>query len=128
MGALTWQLVDAATGRVLAARVRRADGWLERTLGFLPRSAVEPDEGLWFAHTHAVHTLGMRIALDVVFLARDGRVLRVAAAVPPGRWQVGDRRADAVAEFGAGFAAASGLTAGMVLELRPAGSAGLPPP
>jgi hypothetical protein len=124
IGALTWQLVDTETGRVLAGRVRRADGWLERTLGFLPRSAVGPDEGLWFPRTHAVHTLGMRVALDVVFLDRDGRVLRVAAAVPPGRWEVADRRADAVAEFAAGFAAAGGVTPGMVLKLRPAGSAG----
>ncbi len=116
---MTWQLVDAGTGRVLAGRVRRADGWLDRTLGFLPRSSVAPDEGVWFARCAGVHTLGMRVALDVLFLDRDGRVVRVAAAVRPGRWHVGDRRAAAVAEFGAGFAAAGGVVAGMVLELRP---------
>lgn len=116
---MTWCLLDTVTGRMLAGRVRRADGWLDRTLGFLPRAAIEPDEGLWFPRTRAIHTLGMRVALDVVFLDRDGRVLRVEANVRPGRWQVGDRRADAVAEFAAGFAAANGIGPGSALELRP---------
>ena len=121
---MTWELVDAATGRVLAARVRRADGWLDRTLGLLPRSALAPGEGMWFARCRGVHTLGMRLALDVLFVDRGGRVVRVAAAVPPGRWHVGDPAADAIAEFGAGFATAAGIVPGMQVELRPAAPPG----
>lgn len=116
---MTWRLLESVTGRILAARVRRADGWLDRTLGFLPRAAIGPDEGLWFPRTRAVHTLGMRVVLDVVFVDRAGTVVRIEANVPPGRWQVGDPRADAVAEFAAGFAATNGLMPGAVLELRP---------
>ncbi|HEX3469288.1 MAG TPA: DUF192 domain-containing protein [Candidatus Elarobacter sp.] len=116
---MTWRLLDGATGRVVAARVRRADGWLERTLGFLPRAAIASDEGLWFPRTRAIHTLGMRVALDVVFVDRSGRVLRVETNVRPGRWHVGESGADAVAEFAAGFAAANGVEPGTVLELRP---------
>jgi uncharacterized membrane protein (UPF0127 family) len=119
---MTWLVREAASGRVLAGRVRRADGWLERTLGFLPRARIDPDEGLWFARCRAVHTLGMRVRLDIVFLDRDGRVLRIAAAVPPGRWHVGEPGADAVAEFAAGFAAARALAVGAVLVLEPAAS------
>ena len=117
----TWLLRDAATGRILASRVRRADRWLERTLGFLPRSAIAADEGLWIARCRAVHTLGMRVALDVVFLDRDGRVVRIEAGVEAGRWHVGEPGADTVAEFAAGFAAANALAAGTVLALEPAG-------
>jgi uncharacterized membrane protein (UPF0127 family) len=117
---MMWRVRDVVTGRVLAARVRRADGWLERTLGFLPRSAIAADEGLWIPRCRAVHSLGMRVRLDVVFVDRDGRVLRIAEAVPPGRWQVGESRADAVAEFAAGFAAANALAVGTVLALEPA--------
>jgi uncharacterized membrane protein (UPF0127 family) len=114
-----WIVRDVATGRVLAARVRRADGWLERTLGFLPRSVIAADEGLWIPRCGAVHTLGMRVRLDIVFLDREGRVLRVAAAVPPGRWQVGAPGAQTVAEFAAGFAAANAVAAGSALALEP---------
>jgi len=118
-----WLVRDAATGRVLASRVRRADGWLERTLGFLPRSALGMDEGLWIPRCRAVHTLGMRVPLDVVFVDRDGRVVRIEAAVAAGRWHVGEPRAHAVAEFAAGFAAANALAVGSVLALEPAVSA-----
>ena len=38
-----WLVRNATTGRVLAWRVRRADGWLERTVGFLPRSSIAPE-------------------------------------------------------------------------------------
>jgi hypothetical protein len=116
-----WLLRDAATGRVVAGRVRRADGWLTRTLGFLPRSSIAGDEGLWFARCRAVHTLGMRVPLDVVFLDRQGRVIRIEAAVGPGRWHIGEPRADTVAEFAAGFAAAQRLAPGdaLVLERLP---------
>lgn len=116
-----WLLRDARTGRVLAGRMRRADGWLTRTLGFLPRSSIAADEGLWFARCRGVHTLGMRVPLDVVFLDRRGCVIGIDAAVGPGRWHVREARADAVAEFAAGFAAAQRLAPGdeLVLERLP---------
>jgi len=78
----------------------------------LPRSAIAGDEGLWIPRCRAVHTLGMRVPLDVVFLDRDGRVVRIEAGVPPG---VARRRAQAhaVAEFAAGFALANALALGL---------------
>ncbi len=118
-----WLLREAATGRVLASRVRRADGWFERTVGFLPRSSIAADEGLWIERCRAVHTLGMRVPLDVVFLDHDRRVVRIEAGVPPGRLNVAEATARTVVEFGAGFAAANALAVGAVLELEPAGPA-----
>lgn len=117
-----WLLREAGSGRVVATEVRRADGWLTRTIGFLPRRSIGPSEGLWFERCRTIHTLGMRVALDVVFIDREGRVTRIEAGVRPGRWQVGDRRAATVAEFAAGFAAANGLVPGDRLVLEPAGA------
>jgi hypothetical protein len=119
----TWRVRDAATGRLLASRIRRAEGWLDRTLGLLPRSAIAMDEGLWIPRCGAVHTLGMRVPLDIVFLDGDGRVIGVEAAVRPGRWHVGRSGAQAVAEFAAGFATAHALTAGTLLAFEPVVSA-----
>jgi uncharacterized protein len=58
----------------------------------------------------------MRFAIDVVFAARDGRVMKVAADVQPWRMRVGFR-AFAVIELPAGAAAAGGVRPGDVLEL-----------
>ena len=59
-----------------------------------------------------IHTLGMRTALDIVFLDRALRVLRSEADVRPQRMYVGARHAHVVAEFGPGFLKANPLEAG----------------
>jgi uncharacterized protein len=53
----------------------------------------------------SVHTVGMRFALDLVWLDRDGRALRIDRAVPPRRLRA-CRRAHAVLEAPPGAAAA----------------------
>jgi len=114
-----WLIRNATTGRVLAWRVRRADGWFERTVGFLPRTTIAPEEGLWFERCHAVHTVGMRSPLDVVFLDKDRRIVKVAPNVMPQNLYVGAKDADIVAEFGPGFAAANPLQVGEQLVIEP---------
>ncbi len=114
-----WLVRNAATRRVLAWRVRRCQGWLERTVGFLPRAAIAPEEGLWFERCGAVHTVGMRTPLDIVFLDRELRVLHAEPEVKPQRLYVGHPRAKIVAEFGPGFLAANPLAEGERLELEP---------
>jgi uncharacterized membrane protein (UPF0127 family) len=114
-----WLVRNRTTGRVLAWRVRRADDWVARIVGFLPRGSIAPEEGLWFERCGAVHTLGMRSALDIVFLDRELRVLRIAADVRPQRLYVGAPHARVVAEFGPGFAKANPLEPGDQLSLEP---------
>ncbi|HEX3462895.1 MAG TPA: DUF192 domain-containing protein [Candidatus Elarobacter sp.] len=114
-----WLVRNARTGRVLAWRVRRADGWLERTVGFLPRTSIAPEEGLWFEHCSAVHTIGMRTPLDIVFLDGEQRVVKVEPNVSPHKLYVGTRGARTVAEFGPGFAKANPLQPGDQLVIEP---------
>ena len=106
------------TRRVLAWRVRRCDGWLERAVGFLPRKAIAPEEGLWFEGCGAVHTVGMRVPLDIVFLDDAKRVVKAVPGVQPYKPYVGAAGATTVAEFGPGFLSANPLRAGDKLELE----------
>jgi len=111
-------LRNRSTGGVLAGRVRFARGFFERYVGLLPRARVAPDEGLWFEGAHAVHTLGMRAVVDVVFVDGDGRVLRCQPAVRPWRAHVSCAGAAGVVEMGAGFLSAAQLNVGDVLALE----------
>ena len=72
--------------------------------------------GVWLLSCAAVHTLWPWQPIDVVFVGRDGRVLRVCAALRPGRvrWCLG---ADGVLELPAGRAAALGIRPGSHLSL-----------
>ncbi len=114
-----WLVRNATTGRVLAWRVRRADGWFERAVGFLPRTRIAPEEGLWFERCHAVHTLGMRVPIDMVFLDKENRVVRIEPNVLPHKLMVTAKHAHTVAEFGPGFVAANPLNVGDRLEIEP---------
>jgi uncharacterized protein len=71
---------------------------LARLLGLALRRRP-PRHALLLPRCRSVHTFGMRFPLDLIWLDREGRVLRVDEAVPP--WRVRScRRAAAVLEAG----------------------------
>ncbi len=98
-------LKNATTGAVLAKRVRHARTPWRRIVGWLHRSSISTDEGLLFERCGAIHTLGMRTAIDVLFLDRLRRVSDLMPNVEPGRLQVGRLAAHSVLEMGPGFIA-----------------------
>lgn len=81
-------------GRVLAARVLRADTAFARAKGLLGHDALEPGEGMWIAPCAVIHTFFMRFAIDAVFLDGDGRVSWIVENLRPWRlspWVPGAR-------------------------------------
>jgi uncharacterized membrane protein (UPF0127 family) len=111
-------LRNLTSGVVLATRVDRATNAWSRGVGLLPRRSVEPDEGLWIDGCSAVHTLGMRATIDLYFLDRDRRVLKIAPGVPPNRLAVTCRHAVTVVELGAFADAARAVAVGDRLALE----------
>ena len=73
-----------------------AHGLRARLRGLALRSEP-PGFALLIPRCRSVHTFGMRFALDLLWLDRDGRVVRADRAVPPRR-VVSCRGADAVVE------------------------------
>jgi hypothetical protein len=78
---------------IVVARSRRA-----RLIGLALRRRP-PGHALLLPRCRSVHTFGMRFALDLIWLDRDGRVLRIDSAVPPCRVR-SCREAAAVVEAG----------------------------
>ncbi len=70
------ELRDAGGARVLVARSFRA-----RLLGLALLEEMPPDCALLFPRCSSIHTFGMRFPIDVVFLDRDRRVVRVERGV-----------------------------------------------
>jgi len=62
--------------------LHQARAFGERRRGLARLDALPPDVGLHIHRCNAVHTFGMRFALDLIWLARDGRVVRVDRGVP----------------------------------------------
>jgi len=77
---------------------------------------MAPGQALVIAPTNLVHTFAMRFAIDILFVTRHGRVLKVAGAVPPRRI-AGAWGGFAVVEMAAGGAELSDTRPGDVIEV-----------
>jgi uncharacterized membrane protein (UPF0127 family) len=99
-------------GPVLGDRIAVADSWWSRFRGLLGRRGLEPGEGLLLERCRAVHMLGMRFALDVAFLDRDGTVVAAYANLRPGARTGWHRGAASALELPAGTLAGSGTREG----------------
>ncbi|MRW90362.1 DUF192 domain-containing protein [Duganella sp. FT80W] len=87
-----------------------------RMRGLLARPPLQAGQGMLIRPCNLIHTIGMAYAIDVVFLRRDGLVLKVASAVPPLRFR-GHWRAHCVLELAAGEAARCAIVPGITLPI-----------
>lgn len=71
-------LVENGKGQIAGTR------W-ERLWGLLGRAFLAPGAGLWLPGTKAVHTFGMRFAIDVVFVDRHNKITHLIPRMPPFR-------------------------------------------
>jgi uncharacterized protein len=110
-------LWNCRTGQPLATRLLAAFDSTTRRQGLLGRTSLAGDEAIVLAPCSSVHTAFMRFPIDLIFLARDGRVLRVSRAVPPWRIRL-CWRAFAVVELASGSLARANTMAGDKVELR----------
>ena len=110
-----------AEGRTVCERCEVADTPLRRMRGLLGRAALASGEGLLLRPAGSVHTAFMRFSIDVVFVADDGAVVRIARELAPWRTAAA-RGARAVLELPAGDAARRGLAVGDRLALPAAGA------
>jgi uncharacterized protein len=110
--------VNVTRDAVLVERLDWAGTSGTRRRGLLGRAGLAPGEGLYLAPCQWVHMFGMKFAIDVAFLARDGRVLAVHPGLRPGRISKLVWRADGVLELPEGVLAATGTQVGDVVELE----------
>jgi uncharacterized membrane protein (UPF0127 family) len=103
-------------GEVVCERCLVADSPWSRMRGLLGRRGLESGEGLLLRPAGSVHTFFMRFPIDVVFLSRDGEVLKVAGALPAWR-TAGARRAKAALELAADEAERREIRVGTRLDL-----------
>ena len=77
---------ECSPGRAsLGMRIVAATRWRRRLLGLAFRRRPPEGWALLIPRCRSVHTFGMRFPIDVVFLDAQGRVVRIARAVPPRR-------------------------------------------
>ena len=87
-----------------------------RMRGLLGRKGLDEGEGLLLRPAPSIHTFFMRFPIDVVFVARDGEVVKVVPALKPWR-SAAARGARSALELAAGEAERRDIHAGIRLDL-----------
>jgi uncharacterized membrane protein (UPF0127 family) len=112
----SWTIRNARTRQLLARHVEPAFDSTTRNRGLLGRTSLDDGAALILAPCSGIHTFFMRFPIDVVFVARDGRVVKVRRAMPAWRLAVA-WKSFAVVELPAGAIEHTSTECGDLLEL-----------
>jgi uncharacterized membrane protein (UPF0127 family) len=110
--------INVTKHTAVASRVHWAGTSEERRRGLLGRSSIDADEAVYIVPSQWIHMFGMRFAIDVAFLAPDGRVLCVHHRIKPNRLSRLVWRAEGALELAAGTLEATDTEVGDMIELR----------
>jgi len=94
-------------GAELAREVGLAKSMWHRFWGLMGRRSLPERHGLLISPCASVHTFFMRFPIDVIFVSRSGRVVKIVPAMKPWRTALGGSGAHSALELNAGEAAGS---------------------
>ena len=95
-GGSSLALANTRHNRMVARTLLTAFDSKSRRKGLLQHAFLPDDSALIIAPSNAIHTFFMRFVIDVAFVARDGRVLKLRRDAAAARrrglgWVCGDR-------------------------------------
>jgi uncharacterized membrane protein (UPF0127 family) len=109
-------LRNTRSGRTVASVLETALDSASRNRGLLGRDSLPAGHALIIAPGMLIHTFAMRFNIDILFVARDGRVLKALSSVPARRI-AGALGSFAVVELPAEALASSDTRTGDTLEV-----------
>ena len=112
------RLVNARTEQPVASTIELANTRATRRRGLLGRDGLPPGSALVLTPCNAIHTIGMRFAIDVVFVDSHGRVRKVVQNLRSWRMAVSPL-SRATIEFPAGGLDPASVKIGDRLYLAP---------
>ncbi len=80
-----YRIVNLTKDTVLAKRAEEAKTFFSRFAGLMFRKSLSKERALIFYRTKSIHTCFMRFTLDVIFVDRYMKVLRIIRGLRPWR-------------------------------------------
>jgi uncharacterized membrane protein (UPF0127 family) len=93
-------MMYSLSGRVI--KVREAKSAVERFVGLLGTKNIESDEGLLIHQCNSIHTFFMAYPIDVIFLDKSEKVIKIIRNLKPWRMTSMYWKASKVLELKAG--------------------------
>jgi uncharacterized protein len=93
------KVIDPKSDLVIASNIKVADSFWPRLIGFMFRKSPRPYDGIYFPNCKWVHNSFVRFPIDVVFINKDGVIVKLIRKFDP--WQISGycRTADSVLEL-----------------------------
>jgi len=80
------KVVNKTNGILVSSAAARADTFMTRLFGLIPKKSIGPEEALWLEPCTMIHMCFMSFPIDAVFLDRNMRVVRVLENFRPWRF------------------------------------------
>jgi hypothetical protein len=105
---------------LIASNVKIADNFWNRFVGFLGRRNISENEAILFTKSSQMHTFFMLTKIDIIFLDKNKKILKIYHELKPFRWTslVSESYAGYVLELRAGKAKKLALKEGDILDFR----------
>ncbi len=80
-----FQISTAPGRRILFDKAQKAKGFLGRLRGLMFQRPISENEALLFYKAPSIHTFFMRFAIDIIFLNKEKRIMKIYSNVGPGK-------------------------------------------
>lgn len=112
-------VINRTRGTVLAETLLTLGRHFRETLHHLNGKGLPPGCALWIAPCEAIYTVGMSRPVDVLFLDREGRIVRLLRNFPPNCFTEPIPEAVCVVELPGDMLRRTGTAVGDIIDLRP---------
>lgn len=98
--------------------VKIANTFFSRLRGLLPKNIKSKDHILVLMPCKCIHTFGMSYAIDVIFVSKEGRILKIINDMKPNRWSPIIKNSQYVIEIESGIFSNLGIEEGDQIMLE----------
>ncbi|UCG35546.1 MAG: DUF192 domain-containing protein [Candidatus Omnitrophota bacterium] len=113
-----YQIINKTKERGIVLRAYAAESFLKRLFGLMFKKSMDPQEALIFGYAILIHTCFMRFPIDVVFIDKNKRILKVYEGLKP--WRVAACiRSCLTLELAPGTVSRASIQVGDTLEFIP---------
>ncbi|KJS21774.1 MAG: hypothetical protein VR72_08960 [Clostridiaceae bacterium BRH_c20a] len=108
-------VISMSDNQLIGDKIKLADTFTTRLKGLLGKSELQEGEGLILAPCNAIHCIGMKFAIDVIFMNKYKQVVWLRENMKPGTKEA---KLDAVfvLEVASGVVKEKGIEIGHVLS------------
>lgn len=113
------RIVNVTRNLVLAEYAEIADTFFSRMKGLLFRKSLVKSAALIIKPTSSLHTFFMQFPIDIAFLDKDNKILKISQNVLPFRFIACSLRAKIALEFPAGTLNSTHTQSGDAISILP---------